>query len=313
MTPARLLSTLAIYACVVVAPTGRAVAYVCKDGDTAATVAQALYGNELAAPVLIGVNGLPKSGQCRAGQKLTLPQASSYRIKRGDRLELIARQQLGDKRRAAILAQLNNMKITDRLREGQELALPYQHSHRAEAPESVSAIAKLYYGDANRGRLIAEYNFRAAPVVPKGERVLVPILALRLKPGKVATGKAALVKAALPPADATKKLDESAARLATILEQSRKALGEGLYSEALLTLDRGLLDEIPTDEQLVQALELRATLLVSLGLDDMAVGVFRDLLQRKSDFPCDEATTSPKICAAWERARASLPSSKPQP
>lgn len=292
--------------------TVRAVPYVCHEGDSVAGVAQVQYGTDAAIPYIVAQSGLAKAGPCRAGTKLVLPTAGTYKIKRGDRLELIAKQFLGDKRRAPALAQLNNMKITDKLREGQDITIPFLHSHRAEAPESVNAIAKQYYGDVNRGRLIAEFNFRVAPVVPKGERVLVPISAIKLKPPKPATGKAALVRSSLPPSEANHKLEESAAKIATVLEQVTKLLAEGQFSEALLQLDRGLQEEVATEEQMIIALELRATLLVSLGLDDVAVGVFRDLYARKSDFTCDETTTSPKICAAWEKARASAPKAPPQ-
>ncbi len=290
--------------------TVRAVPYVCHD-ESLTQVAHALYGSDGAATFVAGANGLSRGAVCKAGQKIVLPTVGIYKVKRGDRLELIAKQFLGDKRRAAVLGALNNLKPNDKLREGQDLSIPFLHPHRTEAPESVNAIAKQYYGDANRGRLIAEFNFRTAPVVPKGERVLVPIVALRLKPQKAPTGKAALVRAALPPAEGAKKLEESAAKVVNVLDQSRKLYLDGQYGEALLALDRVLQEEVPTEEQMAFALELRASLLVSLGLDDMAVGVFRDLYQRKSDFTCDEVTVSPKICAAWERARASAPAPKP--
>ena len=290
-----------------------AAAYVCKEGDSLPALAQLLYGSDGAAVYIGAANNLGKTALCKAGQKIVLPTATSYKIKRGDRLELLAKQFLGDKRRALALAQLNNMKLNDKLREGQEISIPFLHSHRAEAPESVSAIAKQYYGDASRGRLVAEFNYRQAPVVPKGERVLVPIVALRLRPIKVPTGKVARALATLPPAEATRRLEESAARVVTALDQSRKLHGEGQYGEALLRLDRALQEELATEEQLVVALELRATLLVSLGLDELAVGVFRDLHQRKNDFVCDEATTSPKVCAAWEQAKATPTVSKSQP
>ena len=43
------------------------------------------------------------------------------------------------------------LRPTDKLREGQDLLIPFQHVHRTEVPESLQSVARAFYGDRVEG------------------------------------------------------------------------------------------------------------------------------------------------------------------
>jgi hypothetical protein len=209
------------------------------------------------------------------------------------------------------LAAFNSMRPTDKLREGQDLLVPFPLLHRAEAPESLQSVARAFYGDASRAKLLADYNFRATPMLAKGERVIVPVAhvrirAIRLQPvarPQPPKGTPATATEPAPAADPVEREKELAARVAGQLLQVEKSYKEGSYSDVPAALDRLLTQEDPSEAQLAEIFRLKAFAYVALGMDELAVNAFREVLERRPDVSLDEATVSPKIRAALDRAR----------
>src|SRR6185436_9742489 len=144
----------------------RVVFYTARAGDTAESVAADYYGNRSLAMFIAEGNG-SKDGKLKTGQRVRIPTAYKYKLRKGDTLEGLAQRFLDDKRRAGHLAFVNGIKLNDKLREGQELLIPFQHLHTAEAPESLSAVARAFYGDASKSKPLADFNFRSAPMLAK--------------------------------------------------------------------------------------------------------------------------------------------------
>jgi nucleoid-associated protein YgaU len=297
------------------AANARVVIYSAKSGDTPESIAADYYGNRAQAIFVIETNGLERDKPLRPGQKVRIPTAFRYRVRKGETLEALAQRFLDDKRRAQFLAAFNGMRPTDKLREGQDLVVPFQHVHRTDVPESLQSVARAFYGDASRAKLLADYNFRAAPMLAKGERILVPIAHVRIRAvrlqqpaperpvGKVAKEPPAPQLAAAPPKEAQKREAELAERVGKQLSIAEKAYKEGSYSDVPAVLDKVLTDEDPSEAQLAEIFRLKAFAYVALGLDELAVTAFREVLARKPDVALDEATVSPKIRAALERAK----------
>src|SRR5262249_3998408 len=155
---------------------------------------------------------------------------------------------------------------TDKLREGQELTVPFQVVHRAEAPESLQSVARAFYGDASRAKLLAEYNFRPSPMLAKGERVVVPIDHVRVRASRLASapaGKTAQPERAASPAvvvasaqEIQRKEAELAARVGAQLTHAERLYKEGSYSEVPAALDKLLTEEDPSETQLAEIFRL---------------------------------------------------------
>jgi LysM repeat protein len=286
--------------------------YTAKNGDSAESVAAEFYGNRSLAPFIVEANGL-HDAKLRAGQKIRIPTAYHYKVHKGDTLEALAQKFLDDKRRAPFLASFSGMgqgKI-DKLREGQDLLIPFQHVHVAQAPESLQSVARSFYSDAGKARMLSDYNFKSSPMLAKGERLLVPIAhvrirAVRLELTKVHESSSVTPKAPVPTApdkEAEKREEELAARVTQQLAQVESKYKEGSYQDVPSALDKMLTEEDPSEAQLAEIFRWKAFAYVALGLDELAVQAFREVLARKPDEKLDEATVSPKIRAAFERAR----------
>ncbi|HZS35657.1 MAG TPA: LysM peptidoglycan-binding domain-containing protein [Polyangia bacterium] len=290
----------------------RVVTYSAKAGDTPESIAADYYGNRSLALFISEGNGLQHDAKLKPGQKIHIPTAFHYRVKRGDTLEALAQKFCDDKRRAPFLAQFSGIKSTDKLREGQDLLIPFQHVHHADAPESLASVARAFYGDPGKAKLLADFNFRSSPMLAKGDKLLVPIghvkiRAVRLQAPRAPTAKTkapapAPELAAAPAVEAQKREEELAQRIGAQLQVVEKAYKDGSYSDVPGALDKLLTDD-PSEAQLAEIFRLKAFAYVALGMDELAVNAFREVLERKPDVTLDEATVSPKIRAAFDRAR----------
>jgi hypothetical protein len=297
----------------------KVVVYSSKPGDTPESIAADYYGNRSQAIFIIETNGLERDKPLKPGQKVRIPTAFHYRVHKGDTLEGLALKFLDDKRRSPFLAAFSGLRPTDKLREGQDLLIPFQHVHRTEVPESLQSVARSLYGDASKAKLLADYNFRTAPMLAKGEKVLVPIAhvkirAVRLLPvvdrppprgQPVKEPTVAPTLAAAPTKEALKREAELAERVGKQLSIAEKAYKDGSYSDVPSVLDKVLTTEEPSESQLAELFRLKAFAYVALGLDELAVNAFREVLARKPEVSLDEATVSPKIRTALEKAKKS--------
>jgi LysM repeat protein len=301
----------------------RVITYVAKAGDTPESIAADYYGNRSLAQLITEGNGLPRDAKIRAGQKIRIPTAVTYKVRRGDTLEALAKRFLDDGRRAPALAQLCGLRSVDKLREGQELTIPFQHLHQAEAPESLTSVARAFYGDGSRAKLLQEFNFRSSPMLSKGDKIIVPIAHVHIRsvrlqqapPPPPPKKKGATpdptppqpLVVPLPAVEAQRREAELAERVSLHLRLAEKAYKEGEYAEVPAQLDKLLAAEDPSEPQLAEIFRLKAYSYVALGLDELAVSSFREVLARKPDLTLDAATVSPKIRAAFDRAKKAPP------
>lgn len=284
----------------------RVLLHIARPTDTPEALAAEYYGNRSLALFILEANGLPRGRALKAGQKVRIPTAFRYRLRRGETLEMIAARFLDDKRRAPFLAQWSGLPRGEKGREGQDVVVPFQLVHKAPAPESLQALARNYYGDPGQAKLLASYNFRASPVLAPGDRLIVPITHVRVRAVHLAAHAAPSEKVAeAPPPDAAKREAELAERVAAKLQQSEQAYKEGSYPDVPAQLTKLLSEEDPSEPQLVQIHRLLAFAYVALGADEVAVKEFREVLERDPDLALDPVTVSPKIRAAFDRAKRS--------
>ena len=277
-----------------------------RAGDTPETLAADYYGNRALARFIVEANGLRPNDPLRAGQVVRIPTAFHYRIKRHETLEAVAKRFLDDRRRAPFLAQWSNLPRGERPREGSDLLVAFQFVHRAAAPESVASIARAFYGDPAQARMLLAYNFRVAPTLATGERIVVPITHVRVRSVRLAKAEARAAAKQVdeaPRVEAERREAALAARVAARLKHAEASLREGNYDDVPAALTKLLSEEEPSEAQLVEIHRLLAFAYVALGAEEVAVKEFREVLERDPGAKLDEATVSPKIRAAFERAK----------
>ncbi len=319
----RILVAIAIVVALAEPVHARVVKHTVEAGDSAESVAADYYGNRSLSLIVLAANGLDRTAKLRSGQKLRIPTAFRYRIKKGDTLEALAQRFCDDKRRAPMLAQIAGIKIADKLREGQELLIPFNVTHKADAPESLQSVARTFYGDPSRGKFLADYNFRSSPLLAKGEKLVVPISHIKIRavylqpPGAPPSQPVVMTEGKNKFEEAERQLVaiatereaqrhevELAARVGGLLVEADKSYRDGEYAAVLANLDKLLSEEDPSEVQLTEIFRLKAFSYVALGMDDLAERAFREVLARKPGVQLDEATVSPKIRSALDRARS---------
>lgn len=317
--------------------------HVARAGDTAESLAATYYGNRAHAIFIREANHLGSSGRLQEGQTVRIPGAFRIHVKKGDTLEKLALRFLDDTRRARFLGEWNGLKLSDILPEGAELKVPFHLTHRAEAPEAFKMLAKLFYNDAEQGRLLADYNFRKVMVLTKGERVVIPVPHVFIKPAMLAGGKAqaSLASGSAAPQggarggegeadgarvervgdEATEEPEEAqqeqarapdaappdprARRALERLRLAEEAWHEGRYEEVVDELTRALGEEEVPEPQRAAMQRLLGFGYVAIGHEAPAMVAFREVLRTDPEATLDAALVSPKIRAVFERARAS--------
>jgi hypothetical protein len=290
--------------------------HVVRPGESIERLAIDYYGEPKAIPCLIAANHLEEKRPLRPGQRLRIPTAWRYRLGKAETLEDVALRRTGDRRRAPFLAELSGRASPSDVRPGQEIVIPFHLSHQARGEESLGALAATFYGDSRKADLLAAYNFRSSHRLENGERIVIPIAHVWVLPGKrtYALGSAekrADVKGRIAATRDRAAGDEGAAKEG--IDEAKRLQRQGRFAEAAAKLMRLLAEEDATEEELVGIQRALVCSYVALGLDGLAVDAAREALARSPGLALDPAETSPKIRAAFERARGPAPPSHKAP
>jgi hypothetical protein len=275
-------------------------AHLARPGDTAETLAAQYYNNRALAALVREANKLPPSANPKPGQRLRIPSATQVRLNRGETLELVAKRRLGDARRSRFLAEWNNLKPGEQPSASAKLLLPDQILHRARAPESFTSLAKNLFGDVAQAKMLQAYNFRPGSLIGRGERILIPVTMV-VRPQTAAN--VASSQHARKAEESARTEAEQAARLAAGVALAEKAYRDGNYAEVPGALIRLLASEKPSEQQLGEIHRLLACAYVALGVEELALKEFQEVLQHDPHVTLDAATVSPKIRAIFDRAK----------
>lgn len=151
--------------------------------ETLASLAMRFYGSPRFEAAIVGANALDSHGgsAVHAGHPLEIPAPSHQRVRTGDTWFSLAKQTLGDGKRADVLARANGAVAWVAPAEDQEIEIPAVVPHIVSDDETVTTLAQRYYNDANRGWELDIYNNRDPKQrLLRGDVVLVPLLDLSL-------------------------------------------------------------------------------------------------------------------------------------
>jgi eukaryotic-like serine/threonine-protein kinase len=262
-----------------------------RKGDTFELLAAEYYGSRDFGVFVLLANGLAHPRPLRPGERLAIPTAWKYRIVEGDTLTALAQRLLGDQRRAAFLAENNNITLQTRLSIGDELTIPFHATHEAAAREELGALAATYYRDPAKAELLRRYNFRpAGKPLAKGDTIIVPLFDVHARmPEDPEAEKRARRQRAM------------GARAREALPRAQEAWRIGDYAAvraALVELDHALLDA----DTGAATTFLLGEAYVALGDRDSARRMFAIARERRPDLLIRPDERSPKICEEWKRA-----------
>jgi hypothetical protein len=285
---------------------GDAIKYQVKKGDTLELVAAEFYGERTDAILILVANKMQHPRPLVPGEKLRIPRNREYVTAPGDTWRSMAHDFLGDERRAAFLAAVNDVgdgnaePPTDALTAGTPIEIPLTVVHESAGAETLAMIAASYFGDSKNADMLRRYNSLDHDTLDKGEKVIVPIIHAKIRAQKVASAEddAAQRKAR------QRNADEAAL---AALPPARQAWRDGAFDKVIELLNTDALDLDYLDVQ--RAIDVGLLLgkaFVAVHLDSSAVQAFQKVLRRKPDHALAAFAESPKVRALWKQAGGKL-------
>jgi phage tail protein X len=270
-------------------------------GDTLAVLAQRVYGRAESERVLATANGLERVGNVPlpAGTRLDAPTVSYRRVARGETWAELGTALLGAPERGAALAFANGGKPWLPPAEGAEILVPYNLHVIAEPGDSLTSLAKRYFGTEKRAWMLAEYNGQKDVGLAPGQLVLLPISELALTEAGREAERAALESWSGLGGERREQQAAAAEALPTLLANVRAgrylesvAQGVALLAGSALTLPQ----RAAVQRQLLEAY-------AALGASGRAADACREWRLAAPQAKLDPRELSPKLLAACSAAR----------
>jgi LysM repeat protein len=298
----RLAAALLILTALAAAPahaqdaTNNTVVYRVKQGDTLELIAAEFYGDRTKAVFVMVENKLTHARPLKPGEKLRIPVSRDVTSAAGDTFKSLAETYLGNPGRGRFLAEFNGLPPDDGLPAGTLITIPFTIVHAAQATESISDIAKAYFGDGKNTELLRRYNFLEKAAIDKGEQLIVPVYHVRLSAAK------------MPALDAESKARrdhrrEASGRVARALPAARQAWKDGDFAGV-----KGALAQIAPDLDYLDAAEavevgvLLGAAHMAYDDDELALASFKRAVDRQPQYALRRYDYSPRVLTVWQKA-----------
>ncbi|MDE1671910.1 LysM peptidoglycan-binding domain-containing protein [Nocardia gipuzkoensis] len=151
--------------------------YTVVAGDTLSAIAKRFYGQSALFELIAVASGVPDPGSIRIGTVLIIPEVSrKHTVVRGETLSGLAghfyRPQ--NSHLFPLIAAANGISDPDEIHVGQVLIIP-GIAYRVVSGDTLSKLAKRFYGDPALFPLIADANEIANPdVIRVGQELIIP-------------------------------------------------------------------------------------------------------------------------------------------
>jgi LysM repeat protein len=156
--------------------------HVVRSKESLADISKRMYGDAAHEGLLAGANALDVQGGSAivSGMQLQVPACDYHHVTEHETWASIARDYLGDDKRADHLARVNDAVPWIAPSAGQEVRIPYVLTYIAGEGDTTTGIARRYLGDPNKAWELEAYNGRKEWKLLRGDVVLVPISDLEL-------------------------------------------------------------------------------------------------------------------------------------
>lgn len=156
--------------------------HVVRPNESLADIAKRVYGDSTREALLASANALDVQGGSAIvpGMQLQVPACEFHRVTEHETWPSIAREFLGDDRRADALARVNDALAWIAPSPNQEVRIPYVLAYIAAEGDTTTDVARRFLGDPNRAWELEAYNGKKEWKLLRGQVVLVPIANLEL-------------------------------------------------------------------------------------------------------------------------------------
>jgi hypothetical protein len=171
----------ALCAALVATPAG-AFPHVVKRGETAARIAEQMYGRIELERIVVAANGLDgrRGSETVPGMRIEIPAVAHRKVLAGDSWQSLAEELCGSPGRGDVLAFLNAQKPWLRPAVGADIIVPFNLRYVASTNDTTETVAYRFLGERDLAWVIASYNSLQRAILRQGEIVLVPLTDLAL-------------------------------------------------------------------------------------------------------------------------------------
>lgn len=260
-------------------------------GESWSTLSRHYYGVKDHARLLELFNGQPAT----VGNYVRIPTAWVYVTSRRTKLRALARKLLGNARREKALRAFNTkIERRGRVAKNTKVLVPFRVPHAVTSGDTYESLARTYYGDSRRAKLITEYNLVSGTAPSPGSTLEIPI-------GRVRIAAAVLHELTnqrvLGVGHDQRRVDREALREANAL------LRRAQYWRVPLDLIRLLARQIPSDTYVAEVFHLLAVSYVALDQPKLASLAFEEALLRQPSLRLNPVADSPKVIKAFVAAQ----------
>lgn len=260
--------------------------------ETMRSIALEYYGDKRKASFLRKVNALEPRAKLQIASRLRIPTAWVYVVPRTITLRSLAKRLLGDGRRYLALQAFNKaLRRRRRVKKGAEVVVPYPVRHVVESDDTFIKLARQYYGDGKRAKLIVQYNLIKGTKPSPRSTLLIPV-ETRILPAKL---RQLTNERVLGVGGGDREKGQ--------LRQANAALRQGRYWYVPLLLLRMLASKMPYHTHMASVFRQLATAYVALGHNKLATLAFKEALLRQPGLTLNPINTSPKLIEALARAK----------
>jgi hypothetical protein len=264
--------------------------------ETLSTISKYYYGNRSYGQLLRLANDLPATRKLKAGDRIRIPTAWVYTVRRTTSIKNLAQRLLGDKRRWPALSLANKVGRRKRIRRGTKLIVPYRMAYTAKPGDTFNELSERFFGTKKFAKLIAIYNFTNTDRPTQSSQIEIPISHLQILPRRLES----LVNTRLLGITGPREEDRQA------LQEANAMLRRGEYWGVPLRLIRQLSRDQISDRHVAEVFKLLATAYVAVDRHDLAVSAFQEALLRLPTLSLDPVTTSPKVMRAFVDAKTRM-------
>ncbi len=157
--------------------------HVVQKSETLASIAERVYGHIQYERILVVANSLDACGgtSIAPGMQLEVPAVGHRRVVIGETWQWLAKEFLGDEKRAEWLAQANHAKPWVPPEDGSEILVPYNLRYVVQQQsDTIVAVSSKFFADNESAWMLDRYNNVGGHLLHRGDMVLVPLTDLPL-------------------------------------------------------------------------------------------------------------------------------------